>query len=448
MPGISFGGLASGLDTDAIVSALMKVERRPLDVLNTRQGQLSAARNTINQISTRLGTLSTAAKALSTTDGFTSTTASSSDPAIVANASGGASPGAYDVKVLALAREQRTYSTAFASEVDDLSITGTLDLSVAGTSASLTIDPEDSLAEIATKINGAGLRVSASVISTTSGMKLQIRGLDTGAANAVTFGGTAASALGLDDPSATFQGAQDARIEVDGNTITRPTNQITSVIPGVTLALTKESASPITVRVSSDPTSLKSKIQAFVNAYNDVVSSGQGAIGFGSTTPQNKELAGDSSIRTVLDRISSLVASPVEGTTGRYTTLASVGISLSREGRLSFDETKFNAALASDATAVARVFVKDPLAASSGIMSSFVDRTAELSSNTDALLRNRLDSIDRLARRLTKESDDLNERLARTETQLRSRFSQLELAVAKYKSLGNAVGGLERKSST
>ena len=39
--GISFGGLASGLDTQAIIAALVAVERRPIKALETKKTSLN-----------------------------------------------------------------------------------------------------------------------------------------------------------------------------------------------------------------------------------------------------------------------------------------------------------------------------------------------------------------------------------------------------------------------
>src|SRR5262249_3787663 len=158
------------------------------------------------------------------------------------SASGAAQPGAYDVNVTKLAKEQRTYSNAFSANA--LNMSGNLDLAVGGTSKQIAVTASDTLNTIADKINGAGLRVGASVFYDGTNYRLQVRGLDTGAANAVTFGGTGGigDQLGLNVAANTKQSAQDAALTVDGFAITSKTNQVTGAIPGVTLALKEENA--------------------------------------------------------------------------------------------------------------------------------------------------------------------------------------------------------------
>lgn len=443
---IHFGGLSSGIDTDALITALMAVEKQPLTSLQDRISKVDSAKVTVNAFTTKLNTLGTAAKALSTLSGFTSMSATSSDTAIVATANGAASPGSFDISVQALAKEQRTYSDAQTSDTTALGISGTLSLAVgSGTAKNLTIDSTDNLASIATKINAAGLRVSASVLSTASGYKLQVRGLDTGASNGVSITETG-FALGLSKVANTYQSAADAKIVVDGSTITRATNQFTDVIPGVTLAVTKLTTSPATVTLATDPNGLQSKLTTFINAFNDVMSTGQSAIGYGSTKALNSELAGDTSIRTSMAQISSVVTNPTAVGTSVYTTLGSVGVQIDRNGRLSLDTTKLGKALTADPAGVARLFTG--ATGSDGIMTTISKKTLALTTDANAIMQSRLDSFDSLRKRLVSDSDSMQTRLDKMEENLRSQYTNLETMMSKYKAASSALTSLSTMTST
>lgn len=446
MPTISFGGLSSGLDTDAVVSALMGIERQAYDAIQTRLNKVDSARIAVNSFSTKLQNLGTAAKALSDLTGFSSMNASSSDSAIVASATGAASQGAFDISVLSLAREQRTYSDAQTTDTTALGIAGTLSLKVGtGTATPLTVDATDTLASIATKINGAGLRVSASVLSTSTGYKLQVRGLDTGVANAVTIGETG-FALGLSTPANTYQKATDSKVVVDGSTITRSTNSLTDVIPGLTLALTKETTTAATVRIAPDSGGLLGKLQTLVSAYNDVMSAGQSAIGYGSMKPSNTELAGDTAIRTSMSALSTRLTTPSDVGASMYSTLGSVGISLDRNGRLSLDTTKLNKALATDAVGVSRLFTGST--GVTGIMGSLQKTVNSLTTDSNAIIQSRLDSFDALKRRLDSDSTAYSARLERTEAALRAQFTNLEIQMSRYKAQGAAAANISSLGMT
>ena len=201
---ITISGLASGLDVNAIIDGLVKAESVPLTALQTKKTNLNAASSTISSIETKLASLRAAAAALADPVQFSSFATTSSDSAIVPTVSGAPSPGSYDVQVDSIATEQRTYSSTQSSSTTDLGMSGTVSVQVgSGTSFDVAVETGDSLSEIASKINKSGARVSAAVLYDGTDYRLQVRGLDTGEANAVTLGETG-TALGLDDPANTF----------------------------------------------------------------------------------------------------------------------------------------------------------------------------------------------------------------------------------------------------
>lgn len=448
MSTINFGGLASGLDTEAIIEAVMNAEKIPLAQIQTKKSTVESAQSTVSSISGRLATLKSAALALSTTSGYTAFKTSSSDTAIVASASGAASAGSFDITVQQLAKEQRTYSDAQTSNTTALGQAGSLSLQVgaSGTPANIAIAATDSLADIAVKINGSGLRVGASVIYDGTAYKLQVRGLDSGAANSITFG-ESGTTLGLATPANTVQSAQDARMLVDGMTVTRSTNQVVGVVPGVTLALTKVSASPVTVRVENDASALTGKLTTFVSAYNDAVAASQAAAGWGSFKASNSMLAGDSTLRAVLDKLSRSIGGVVPGTSGRYTTLGSIGLSSNKDGKIALDESKLRLALEADPTGVQKLFVNDAALGSTGAMKGVMTAVDQSATNSNSLLKTKIESLSKQATRLDDDIASYSRRMDLLENQMRSRFTELETVVAKYKSLGNAVSGIPNLSS-
>lgn len=447
MANITFGGLATGLDTNALIDGLMAAERLPLDRIQTKKQNLSSARDTISALTSKLATLKTAALALKDPTQFASFTAASSDTGITTSVSGAASGGSYSVHVAQLAREQRSYSTTFAASTTALGATGTLTLQVgAGAAVDVTLAATDTLADVAAKINSAGARVGASVLYDGTTYRLQVRGLDTGAANAVSFTGAGATALGLDAPGATFQSAADAQLTVDGIAITRSTNQIAGVISGVTLALTKENVSS-TIAVKSDPDGLKKKLDAFVAAYNDVVKAGQFAAGFGTIKAANQVLAGDGAIRSALDKISRIVGASIAGATGKYTTLMSVGLQSNNDGTLKLDGAKLYGALEADPTGVARLFVVDASIGATGAMGAMATAIDSLISGSSAVLVSRADAFSLQSKRLDDDADALQRRLDQYEETLRQRFTALEQLVSQFKAQGNALAGLGASSS-
>ena len=437
---ITFGGFATGLDTNAIISAFVKAERIPVDRMLKEQSDVQAASQTISAVSTKLSALRDAAGALADPTRFAAMAVTSSDTALVASTTIGASPGRYEVTVTQVAKEQRTYGDVQASGTDALSMTGNLSIQVgAGAAVDVAIDPGDSLSAIAAKINSSGARVAANVIYDGTNYRLGVRGLDTGAANAVSFTETG-TALGMATPANTVQAAQDASLLVDGIPITRPTNQVTGVIQGVTLALTKPTTTPATIEVASDAAKLKDKITTFINAYNDVVKASQSAAGYGGQKASNAVLSGDSTLRGVVERIARTVGSKVTGTTGAYDTLMSVGISSTKDGQLRFDEAKLATALSKDSTAVAKLFTKDATLGSTGAFETLRVAVDALNGTATSPVRARIDSLQRQASRMNDSVDAMQRRIDSYEAMLRKQFSTLEATVSRFQSAGSAAG--------
>ncbi|MFO0611669.1 MAG: flagellar filament capping protein FliD [Polyangiaceae bacterium] len=439
MSSITIGGLASGLDTNAIVDGLLSLERIPLTQIQQRETALTSARDTVNTIAARLGTLKSAAQTLSSPTQFVALKASSSDSAIVATATGAAQPGSLDVTVKSLAQAQRTYSDPLASSTTALGMTGTISMQVGtGASIDVAVTASDSITDVAAKISSSGARVSASVVFDGTSYRLQTRGLDTGAANAMTFSEFGFS-LGLSNPTHTAQAATDAWVVVDGIDVKRSTNQVSGVVPGLTLSLTKVTSSPVTIQVDSDTDALTKKIQSFVSAYNDAVTAGQSAAGFGTLKAQNAELAGDSAIRTTLDKLGRSLAGSIPGTSGKYTTLASIGLSTTKDGRLQLDAGKLSDAMASSPTAVSALFVNDAATGRVGAMKGLMATIDQVATGGTSILKTRVESLSRLTTRLDADQDRIQRHLVEYEARLRKQFGDMEVVVAQFKSALGAV---------
>jgi flagellar hook-associated protein 2 len=366
---------------------------------------------------------------------------------VVASVSGAASAGNYQISVQALAREQRTYSQTFASASQALGMSGSLDITIGGTTTSITIDGADTIDGIASKIGASSARVAAQVVYDGSTYRLQVRGLDTGVDNAITFA-DGGMGLGLDVPANTFQQASDAELTLDGLAVRRPTNKITGLVAGVTLALTKTTTTPAELRVEQDADGLASKLKSLVTAYNDVVSSGRTAAGYGSTKAQVADLSGDPVVRSILGNLGRIMYTPVAGATGQYNTLASVGLSLTRDGTMRLDDTKLKNAFTEDPAAVAKLFVVNAATNSTGVAGSFRDLVDQYTGTPNAILQTRIDAFGSRSRRLQTESDAMEVRLGKIEVRLRAQFTNLEQRVSAYNSQTSALGGIVSSSGS
>src|SRR5690606_29378106 len=257
-------GIASGLDTDKWIEAVMALERRPITQLQQRKTTLQQQRDAWRDINTRLNNLSSRLSDLRLSTTFLNRTATSSDANVLSVSAGTAAiPGRYEVEVKQLAQAHRVQSDKFdADEARGLS--GTFKIF----DVQVTVDEEDTLVTIAQKINDARAGVSATVVDG----YLVLQATETNKPIEFTDEAGVLKSLGvLDDDDKVkneLQAAQEARIVVDRITVTRDSNTISDVLQGVTLTL--KDVGTVTIEVQHDVDRVMERIKAFVDQYNSV----------------------------------------------------------------------------------------------------------------------------------------------------------------------------------
>ena len=121
---ITFGGLASGLDTNAIIDALMDIQRRPITTQEIRREDTLEKQQTLQAVgssfSSLLATLDALKKAGTFTTQGTSVLAAADDAnKVLASANGNAAIGSFDLDVVQVATSTRARSaSAIGQEID------------------------------------------------------------------------------------------------------------------------------------------------------------------------------------------------------------------------------------------------------------------------------------------------------------------------------------------
>lgn len=236
-------------------------------------------------------------------------------------------------------------------------------------SGTVTLDAADqSLQGIRDAINRAAIGVQASIVSDgsdkpyrlvltstktgeTSSMKISVNG-ENGAAGdpalQALLGYDPAGAQGLKQTSA----AQNALLDVNGVAISSANNSVTGAIQGVTLDVAQTGKSNVTI--AKDNASVKSSVDAFVKAYNDLNSTLKNLSKYDPETDSAGPLAGDSTVRSIQSQLRGLLGTTVGS--GKLTTLSQVGITFQKDGNLAVDSGKFNKALTENFEAVSGLF--------------------------------------------------------------------------------------------
>src|SRR5688572_14547653 len=113
LSGISFTGLASGIDSQSIVSQLMQIEALPLRRMQQQQAILSNKQSLYASLKSMLVAFNSSASALNTAASFNPIKASSSDTDVaLATATSSAVAGVYELAVSKLATTHKASSLA------------------------------------------------------------------------------------------------------------------------------------------------------------------------------------------------------------------------------------------------------------------------------------------------------------------------------------------------
>jgi flagellar hook-associated protein 2 len=204
--------------------------------------------------------------------------------------------------------------------------------------------PDNTLEGIAAAFKAAG--IDAKLVTGDKGVALSLSGRP-GAANAMRVqvsGDPALQALLAWQPPARgtvtqTSAAQDAVVNVDGKAVTSAGNRLTGAIAGVTLDL--KATGTGTVTIADDNDAIARNVKAFAAAVNGLPARLAGL--------KSGDVASDRLLAQIQDQVARLVggADPAA--------LAAIGVG-TKNGKLTVDETKLNAAIAAAPDRVAKVF--------------------------------------------------------------------------------------------
>jgi flagellar hook-associated protein 2 len=354
----SVDGLVSGMDTTALVSQLMSLERQPEVQLQNRQKVASVKVAALQSVNAKVLALQVASNALTTADAWSVAKATSSSSAVSVSAGAGASPGTYRFDVVRLAKAQSyVSSTTFASLAAPATTATTISISKNGGTAVAVAVGDGTLGSVVAAVNAANAGVRATATKVADGSyKLALTSTTTGASSDFTV------TAGVDpNPLGALQelaGAQDARLSVGdvGSpglfTVDSASNTVTDVVPGVTLNLTAE-ATGVTVDVTTDADKITSKVQAMVDAANAAITEINKQTSYDQASNAKGALLGDPSIAALKQNILNLASTGI----GAVATPSLLGIQVTRTGSVSFDPSKFQDALRANPARTQTFFV-------------------------------------------------------------------------------------------
>ncbi|RYJ63036.1 flagellar filament capping protein FliD [Pseudomonas songnenensis] len=370
-----------------------------LDRLNRNESNYKTQRDALSKLRTSLTTFKSAVSGLKTGKAtmLVNSATTSQEGYVSATVGAKAQAGSYQFYVEQLASKQQ------------VAVQGLVDGSLSGT---LTLKGQDfdlsgyaTLEDAAKAINAtADLGVQATLVRSNGQVNLVLTSAESGAANAFAI------SLSPDSSGTTtdLSGAADARIrmggsyDVGGIELTSSSNTFDNVIEGVSLSVNKvhkDGDPALTLTIDQDKSATKGKAQSFVDAFNALMTSFDSLTASGSDSSARGALAGDSSVRAIEGRLNTLLRTDFGGNS-----LINFGISADRNGKLTIDTARFEAAVAKDPAGFEALFTgKDNLLDS-------IDKTvASYTSTTNGMLKNRMDTLDMNLRRTNEQFDKLQQ---------------------------------------
>ncbi|NOQ46690.1 MAG: flagellar filament capping protein FliD [Desulfobulbaceae bacterium] len=424
MASISFGGLASGINTDAIVKAIMDVERQPINRLNTDKSYLDTRLSAFSDFDGKLKGLLNAFEDIDTSKEFRSYSATpANEDFFTVSTTSSANAGSFNIEVVNLAQIQKDVSVGYAGSSEGNFSAGSININ--GTD--ITVDAGDSLGGIVDKINQANTGdtatgVSAALINdgTDNGFRIVLTGEDASTNFTATASGVSADGTALSFSNT--QTAQQATVIIDGITIVSDNNTLTGAIPGATLTLLQPNTPGETTHLGIDVNTegVKEKIDAFVTAYNDIIT----FIG------EQKETGwrNDNGLTAVQRRMRNLLVSAVGGT-GEFQHLVDIGFSTNQStGMLEVDSTKLNEAILNDMESMEKLFIGED--GVEGIASKFTSYLESMTDSSNGLYASRKKSTDNSVRSIENHINRMELRLEKREQTLREQFYSLELLMS------------------
>jgi flagellar hook-associated protein 2 len=166
---VTFGGLATGLDTDSIVKELMSLERKPITRLQGDKTYFQSRQEAYASFDSKLSTFLSKIENLGSSDELRQKSVSaSSDDFFAVSAGVDALPGtSYDVEIQSLAQVEKSVTQGYVNTTAQNFATGEITLSV-GDNDPVTItvdDTNNSLEGIMQSINDADAGVNAAIIN-------------------------------------------------------------------------------------------------------------------------------------------------------------------------------------------------------------------------------------------------------------------------------------------
>ncbi|NGM49672.1 flagellar filament capping protein FliD [Caulobacter sp. 602-2] len=376
-------GTISGLDTDSLIEAAVAQKTARADTIDAKVTANETKIASYQSLQTLLQAISDSMTALAgttyssvttTTNAFdeksaylTASDGTDATSVIAVDADSDAVAASYEITVTQLAKAMKVTSTAQTAGTA-LGLSGVVSIGVdGGAAAEITVTSTMTVSDIAAAINAktSTTGVTATLITSSTGTRLVMSTSDTNQQITLSSvsGDDIGQSLGLTDSTGAFanvlQAAQPSIVTIDGVEIESDGNELTDVIPGLSISLMQATTGQtITLDIEANYDDIKTAITDFIDAYNALrafVVTNQ-TVGADGTVADDAVLFADGILRDVNRQLNALLGGS-SGSDDELTDLSALGITLNSANQLELsDETSLDNLLLTDLSSVAAFF--------------------------------------------------------------------------------------------
>lgn len=455
-------GLGGNVDVNGLIKASVDAVKTPITKTGglSQQAAITSAKvSAFGQFKSLVSTLADAASKLASVTGWNGVSATSAKPdAVSVSAVGGAAATSFNVQVQNLAKAQSSMSVAL-SPVSQAVGAGTLTFETGkwsgepkvftmGSAGAVNVEVSatDTLADVASKINGSKAGVTATVLSDASGERLMLRSNTTGEdagyrMNAVDADGNMADSAGLSRlvVGGVTEFAVNANATVNGVAVTSATNSFANTVAGVTFTALQVTTGDVAMTVSKDNSAVKKNIEAFVSAYNAINQALNDVTKYDQSTKTAGLLQGDSAAVTLQNTLRMALQSV--NSSGAFRNLSAVGVvsegglgNVAPTGNLTLDATKFNKAMENFDDVKAFFRGPDGGNVEDGFAGKFKSFTTKLLAN-DGFFASKTKIYEQSLKLNAKDVEAINDRADRLEKSLTARYTALDTKMSSLNAL-------------
>lgn len=237
-----------------------------------------------------------------------------------------------------------------------------------------------------------------------------------------------------------YEEGKDATIYIDGQKVTSKTNEFDDQISGISLVVNQLSEKETdekgntgyktySVDITTDTAAAEQKMQQIVDQYNSLLSaldelSARDTYTDGVNNYDGGDLAGDSQVISIRNALQSMVVRFSDTDSGK--SIFDCGLEFNKDGTLSINSSDFKDAMNNSFNSVVSLFTSED-----GLLKQMSDYLEDYT-QTGGILDDRKDQYQDEIDSWTQKANDNETKLEAYETQLRTKYGNLDSLMASY----------------